>query len=68
MIIKIVDDLLIYQIALQLSIEISTLVKKIPYYWRIPEAKQVLRSSGSSPSNIREGFGSGFTLNNFCDI
>lgn len=57
---KIVEELVIYQIALQLAKEINRLVKQIPYYWDIVECKQILRSSSSVSSNIAEGFSQRF--------
>lgn len=57
---KTVEELLIYQIALQLAKEINKLVKQIPHYWDIQECRQILRSSSSCPSNIEEGFAQRF--------
>jgi four helix bundle protein len=53
---KNVEELTIYQIALQLAKETDQLIKQIPDYWRIKESDQILRSSSSVPSNIAEGF------------
>lgn len=60
MLVKNVEDLVIYQIALQLASEVAELVKQIPYYWNIGESNQILRSSGSVHSNIAEGFAQRF--------
>ena len=57
---KNVEELVIYQIALQLAKEIDQLVKQIPHYWNIEECGQILRSSSSVPSNIAEGFAQRF--------
>ena len=57
---KIADELVIYQIALQLAKEIDELIKQIPHYWDIKESDQILRSSSSAPSNIAEGFAQRF--------
>lgn len=57
---KTVEELLIYQIALELSKEVNKLIKQIPHYWDIEECRQILRSSSSCPSNITEGFGQRF--------
>ena len=57
---KNVEELVIYQIALQLAKEIDQLVKQIPHYWNIEECGQILRSSSSAPSNIQEGFAQRF--------
>ena len=53
---KIVEELIIYQIALELAKEINKLIKQIPHHWDIEECKQILRSSSSISSNIEEGF------------
>ena len=60
MFVKIVEELVIYQIALQLAKEVNELVKQIPNYWTIEEYEQILRSSSSVPSNIEEGFAQRF--------
>ena len=57
---KIVEELAIYQIALQLAKEINKLIKQIPHDWNIVECKQILRSSSSCSSNIAEGFAQRF--------
>ncbi len=57
---KNVEELVIYQIALQLAKEINELIKQIPHYWDIEECGQILRSSSSVPSNIQEGFAQRF--------
>lgn len=54
------EELVIYQIALQLAKEIDQLVKQIPHYWDIEECGQILRSSSSASSNIQEGFAQRF--------
>jgi four helix bundle protein len=54
------EELVIYQIALELTKEIDKLVKQIPHYWDIEECRQILRSSSSAPSNIEEGFAQRF--------
>lgn len=56
----IVEELEIYQIALQLAKEINEIIKQIPHYWNIEECGQILRSSSSVPSNIAEGFAQRF--------
>ena len=65
MFVKLVEDLKIFQDALQLAKEIDELVKRIPHYWNIPECNQILRSSGSAPSNIQEGFAHRFYVMQF---
>ena len=60
MFVKNVEDLAIYQIALQLAKEINELVKQIPHYWSIEECGQILQSASSAPSNIEEGFAQRF--------
>jgi four helix bundle protein len=62
---KIVEELVIYQVALQLAKEINKLIKQIPRYWNIEECKQILRSSSSVPSNIKEGFAHRFYAKQF---
>ena len=62
---KIVEELVIYQIALQLAKEINKFVKQIPYYWDIEECRQILRSSSSCSSNIQEGFAQRFYVKKF---
>jgi four helix bundle protein len=62
---KTVEELVIYQIASQLAKEINELIKQIPHYWTIEEYDQILRSSGSCPSNIAEGFGQRFYSKKF---
>ncbi len=57
---KIVEELEIYQIALELAKEIDKLVKQIPHHWNIAECGQILRSSSSCSSNIQEGFAQRF--------
>jgi len=59
------SELEIYQIAIRLDKEIDIFVKKIPYYWQIPEVDQILRSSDSVPSNVVEGFSHRFYLKKF---
>jgi four helix bundle protein len=54
------EDLVIFQIALQLAKEIHELTEKIPQYWRIEEVDDIRRSSPSVSSNIAEGFGQRF--------
>ncbi len=56
---KCVEELLIYQIAVQLSVEIYELTD-IPFSWKIPEINQIKRSSSSISSNITEGFSQRF--------
>lgn len=51
------EELRIYQIAVKLRKEVHEEVRKMPKYWAIEDAKQILRSSSSAPSNIAEGFG-----------
>ncbi len=53
---KIVEELEIYQISLQLTKEVNELIKQIPHYWSIEECRQLLRSSSSVSANIAEGF------------
>jgi four helix bundle protein len=60
MFVKNVEELEIYQIALQLAKEVNELIKQIPHYWNIEECNQILRSSSSCPSNIEEGFAQRF--------
>jgi four helix bundle protein len=62
---KKVEDLEIYNTALQLAGEISRLVKDIKDSWRIIEVNQILRSSASVPTNISEGFGQRFYQKQF---
>jgi four helix bundle protein len=62
---KIVEELVIYQIALELAKEVNKLVKQIPHYWDIEECRQILRSSSSVPSNIKEGFAQRFYAKQF---
>lgn len=62
---KTIEDLVIYQISLQLSTEIAGLVKVIPNNWRIKETDQILRSSSSVHSNITEGFSQRFYIKKF---
>jgi len=56
MFVKYVEDLEIYQIALQLAKEIYELTDKIPFNWQIEEVDDIRHSSSSVPSNIEEGF------------
>ncbi|MBU1017662.1 four helix bundle protein [Patescibacteria group bacterium] len=56
MYVKNVNELRIYQLALELAKETSNLIKQIPHYWDIEECRQILRSSSSCSSNIAEGF------------
>jgi len=56
MLVKNVEELTIYQIALQFATEIVCLIKDIPRYWNISECNQILRSSSSVHANITEGF------------
>ena len=60
MFVKNVEELEIYQIALQLAKEVNKLIKQIPHYWTIEECRQILRSSSSASSNIEEGFAQRF--------
>lgn len=60
MLVKCVEDLRIYQIALELAKEIEVLVKDIPFYWNDPNVNQIRRSVFSVPSNIAEGFSQRF--------
>lgn len=62
---KTIEELRIYQIALQLAGETNKLIKQIPHYWDIEECRQILRSSSSSPSNIAEGFSQRFYTQKF---
>ena len=57
---KTAEELVIYQIAMQLAKEIDKLIKQIPHYWNIDACGQILRSSDSVPSNIQEGFAQRF--------
>ena len=65
MFVKTVEELVIYQIALKLTKEVNELIKQIPNYWNIEECKQILRSSSSCPSNIKEGFAQRFYVKQF---
>ena len=60
MLITKLEDLEVYTISFQLAKEIKELIYKIPHYWTIGEASQILRSSSSVPANIAEGFGQRF--------
>lgn len=62
---KTVDQLMIYKKALTLSSELKKRIRQIPHYWTIDESNQLIRSSGSVPSNIAEGFGQRFYPNQF---
>ncbi len=55
-----VEDLKIYQIAIELTGQVEGLVNKIPYHWNVKEVGQIRRSSGSVPANIAEGFSNRF--------
>ena len=55
-----VEDLIIYQIAVELAVEMDNLVNEIPYYWDVKEVGQIRRSSSSVAANISEGFGNRF--------
>ena len=57
---KTVEELVIYQISLELAKEINKIIKQFPHYWSVTECKQILRSSSSTPSNIEEGFAQRF--------
>jgi len=62
---KTVEELMIYQIALELAKEVNKLIKQIPHYRDIEECRQILRSSSSAPSNIKEGFAQRFYAKQF---
>ncbi len=57
---KVVDELLIYQLAFQLAIDVGGLVKSVSNYWENDDVRQIKRSSSSVSSNIAEGFGNRF--------
>jgi len=59
------EDMRIYQIAVKLRKKVHEEVRKIPKYWSIKDAKQILGSSSSVPSNIAEGFGRRFYPKDF---
>lgn len=60
MLVKTLEELKIYILALQLATDIVGLIKFIPDYWKISEAGQIFRSSSSVHSNIAEGFAQRF--------
>lgn len=61
---KCAEELLIYQITLQLSVEIYQLTD-VPFFWKIPEIDQIRRSSSSISANITEGFSQRFYTRKF---
>lgn len=60
MLVKKVEDLVIYKIALQLAKDVDRLTEGISYRWNIREVDQIRRSSGSVSANITEGFSNRF--------
>lgn len=60
MVIKSVDELVVYKIAFQQAGELDGRMRRLSFYWSIPEVSQVIRSSGSIAANIAEGFGKRF--------
>jgi len=60
-----IEDLVIYNFALELAKELHELTDKIPYRWGIKDIDQIRRSSSSVSSNITEGFGQRFYPNKF---
>lgn len=59
------EDVRVYKSALELSGKINRLIKSIPYYWRINQSDQILRSSSSVAANIAEGFSRRFYPRDF---
>jgi four helix bundle protein len=57
MLIKKLEDLMIYQIAVKLRNEVYEEVQRIPFCWKNDDVRQVKRLSSSVASNIAEGFG-----------
>ena len=51
------EDLKIYNIAVNLRNELHKELNLIPDSWRIKDVKQIRESSASIPANIAEGFG-----------
>ncbi len=60
MLIKNVNDLQIYKLALGLSSKITKIAEATPFHWSIPEIDQIKRSSSSVHANIAEGFSQRF--------
>ncbi len=60
MLVNKVEDLYIYQIAINLSKGINDIVEEIPYSWNIKDVDQIKRSSASISANITEGFAQRF--------
>ena len=65
MLVRKIEDLVIYKISLQLDQEIYELTGKIPHYWQYKDISQIRRSSSSVSSNICEGFGQRFYSKKF---
>jgi len=65
MLIKKLEDLMIYQIAVELRDEVYEEVHRIPFYWKNDDVRQIKRSSSSVASNIAEGFGRRFYKKDF---
>ena len=65
MLIKKLEDLMIYQIAVKLRDEVYEEVHRIPFYWKNDDVRQIKRSSSSVASNIAEGFGRRFYKKGF---
>lgn len=65
MLIKKLEELVIYQIAVKLRDEVYEEVHRIPFYWKNDDVRQIKRSSSSVASNIAEGFGRRFYKKDF---
>lgn len=52
-----VENLRVYQVAIELSKKVDGLVNRIPDHWKIKEIDQIERSSSSIVANISEGYG-----------
>ena len=57
---KVVEELIIYQIAVKLRDEVHQEMNCIRNNWQIKDVDQIKRSSSSISSNIAEGFGRRF--------
>lgn len=60
-----IDDLRVYNFAIQLEKELYQVISQIPYKWDVEQVKQVQRSSSSISANIIEGWNRRFYVKDF---